>query len=261
MTGYGIFKKNRLWVDLKIGSNSALALVDTGTSTSVAPRKWMIGETITRYQDVLTEFRKKRLPVVTANEAVVRGRVFENREFLVSKARFPIIGNNVIFDEDWVSLSRNGLFFGRAPADRPALATVPLLASYRNESRSSGLRSVFLVLNIDGEDRKAFFDTGRAELLAGTSHLERSAQGRPPKLDLHFNTVGQWGISRYTTRRATIRIGDCSFEQKYSHSLNDQNVDAPFVVGASILSRFDIMLCVDEGHALFYPEGAFQLGG
>jgi hypothetical protein len=260
MTGSTIFQRNCLWANLQIGSNSALAIIDTGTSTSVAPRKWMIGKTIARYANVATPFSTKEWPVVKDHAIVAGVKSLNEVEFLVSKTRFPIIGNNIIFCEDDVSISTSGVNFGITRSHHAPLATIPLVFSYLKGSAQSGIKSVFFILTIGGTEQKVFFDTGRANLLTATSKFIPQNPIRKKKINIRFNPFGEWGLSYYTQSIAKLRLGSEEFEFQFRHETNDHSVDAPFVIGSSILNHFDIAMSAGEKQARFFPKGSFDFG-
>lgn len=218
----------------------------------------MIGKTIARYQKVATAFKESEWPVVKVALGQAGHRRIRNLEFLVSKTRFPIVGNNIIFEQDYVALSTEGIHYGLFNSEASPLATFPLITSFRNGSPSSGVKSLFFVLNIDGRDQRVFFDTGRAELLTGTAKLARSKPRGMRRFDFRFNTVGHWGLSTYSKAKATLQIGSQDFEYEYCHLLNEKSVDAPFIMGASILDQFDIAMSISERRATFFPKGSFS---
>lgn len=258
MTTQTVFRRNRLWANLQLGSNSALALIDTGTSTSVAPRKWMIGKTIARYQNVTTPFSTKEWPLVTDHDVVAGSKQLKEVDFLVSKIRFPIIGNNIIFCEEGVSLSTNGVNFGVTHSAQAPLATVPLIFSYMNGSEQSGIKNVFFTLTIEGAEQKVFFDTGRSDLLTATSQFIPREPAKRKKIDISFNAAGEWGLSYYTKSVAKIRLGLDEFEYPFRHVTNERSVEVPFIIGSSILNHFDIAMSVAEKQAKFFPKGSFD---
>lgn len=220
----------------------------------------MVGKTIARYANVATPFSTKEWPVVK-DQAIIAGvKSLNEVEFLVSKTRFPIIGNNIIFCEDDVSISKSGVNFGITRSRHAPLATVPLVFSYRNGSAQSGIKSVFFILNIGGTEQKVFFDTGRANLLTATSKFIPQNPIRKKKIDIRFNPFGEWGLSTYTQSIAKLRLGSEDFEFQFRHEANDHSVDAPFVIGSSIFNHFDIAMFAGEKQARFFPQGSFDFG-
>lgn len=220
----------------------------------------MIGKTIIRHQNVATPFSTKKFPLVKSDDVIAGSKSLNEVNFLALKTRFPIIGNNIIFCEESVSLSANGVSFDvMRPAQAP-LATIPLVHTYRNGTIQSGIKSIFFILTIEGTEQKVFFDTGRADLLTATAQFIPKEPMSKRKINIRFNAFGEWGLSHYTQSRAKIRLGSEEFEYQFRHEVNDRSVEAPFIIGSSIFNYFDIAISVGEKQALFFPKGSFDFG-
>ena len=221
----------------------------------------MIGKKIVRYQNVATPFSTKKFPLVKCDDVIVGPKIVSEVNFLAMKTRYPVIGNNILLCEETVSLSTTGVRFGVTPPAQVPLATVPLIFSYMNGSVQSGIQAIFFILTIEGIEQKVFFDTGRTDLLTATSQFIPREPIRRRKIDIRFNPMGEWGLSHYTHYETKLHFGSEYIEHKFRHVVNDRSVDAPFIIGSSILNHFDIAMSVGNRQALFFRKGSFDFGG
>jgi hypothetical protein len=221
----------------------------------------MIGKTIIRQQNVATPFSTKKFPLVKSDDVIVGSKTLNEVNFLAIRTRYPIIGNNILLYEESVSLSTTGVRFGVTRPAQVPLATVPLIFSYMNGSVQSGIQAIFFILTIEGIEQKVFFDTGRTDLLTATSQFIPRDPIRRRKIDIRFNAMGEWGLSHYTHYETKLHLGSEYIEHKFRHVVNDRSVNAPFIMGSSILNHFDITISVGDKQALFFRKGSFDFGG
>ncbi|MBH5322817.1 hypothetical protein [Aurantiacibacter sediminis] len=243
---------------LKWRDTATLALVDTGASVSVFPRKMVVGETIIEHAKVATRFGMRREPLIELDGVDVDGRRFDCVRALAVKRRTSLVGLQLLMAHDTFWLGREGIGFACEAPQGDVLTTAEVRLLRDDPAFEQRVTGLSLLLELDGRMRECFFDTGRTTLLAASAFLESTEQQGSRGFDLHYNGLGEFGLARYHRRSARIRLGSWSTDIKYRHHHADKTFRQPFVLGGGILKHFDVHVAIPKLQATFYPSGTLS---
>jgi hypothetical protein len=245
------FQKGRLWALLNDGDRQALALIDSGATMSVLPRTWMEAGKTGRFETVETPFGSRQYPAFQSQSLTIAGIPFSGRRVLSADVKFPLIGADLLFSKGTVLFARSGVKFGQPYDVEKAVACVGLDIEFSGNSTQTAVRSVHFLLNIDGVERKVFFDTGRAPVLEGSS-APLPPKKPFPRIDVIKNMFGQWSLVPYYSRKASIKLAGAEKIVPYRHYFTDRSVKSPFILGARILDTYSIVVDHKNGRACFF---------
>ncbi|MEW4448182.1 hypothetical protein [Qipengyuania sp. JC766] len=252
------YKVNRLWVPFRYANYESLALVDSGASVSVVPRRIAAGQPILENANVQTRLATRKEPVVALGPVEVAGSSFEKARFLAMRGRTCLLGLDLLLSRGSLSLGSWGVRFGgTAPAGK-ALGTVEIDTVHADAAYRSRITGLSLKVEIDGEQQACFLDTGRTSTLAATAALPVPSGSARKGLDIEFNGFGEFGLRRFHRRIAHVRIGTLERNIRFRHLHADKTASQPYVIGGGILKECDILLSPDDRIATFFPAGALR---
>ena len=246
------FQQGRLWALLTDGDRQALALVDSGATMSVLPKSWIAPGKASGSETVETPFGSHRYPAFQSQSLRIGDVAFPGRRVLSADVKHPLIGADLLFSKGNVLFARSGLKFGQPYDVEQAVACAGLDIEFSGNSTETPVRSIRLLLNIDGAEQKVFFDTGRAPALEGSSAAPLPLKKPFPRVDFIKNFFGQWSLAPYYPRKASIKLADDERSIGYRHYFNDGSVKAPFILGAGILDTYSIVVDPKHGRACFF---------
>lgn len=244
-----VFTKGRLWA--LTNNNQTLALIDSGTAMSVFPNNWPSLAEVEGRENVLTTFGQRQLDVRKLKMTRIGNEYFEGK-VLAGEVSYPIIGNDFIFRANNVLFTRDGLEFDVDYRQGDAIACVGAIVGYQGNTISTPVGSIRLVLNINNTEQIVYFDTGRASTLEASALAPRPIKNLFPRVDIRFNSLGEWSLVPYFSRKALISIGGQKEIIPYRHYYIDRTEDTPFVMGAGILRNFSILIEPRKGRACFF---------
>lgn len=240
---------------MQLGTHEIDALIDTGATASLVPKKFVVGEAIVDEWLIVSPLGSRTEPVVKPSVVFVNGVSVIKPKIAAARTRFPIIGTDILFAAERLTLGMAGMRFGSKPDIERAIATVACSAETVRRSGNTAISRVTATLEIDGHEHQVFIDTGRKATLAATAAAPLPSKSSRRSFDIRFNTLGQFRPSRLYRREAVIAVGQREFIISYEHYPKDRSCAEPFILGGGILEMFDLYIAPKDGIMCFFEPG------
>jgi hypothetical protein len=249
------FSDGRLFAVVKHKDNFSTGIVDTGSSTSVLPKRWFkLGKPIDHVR-VQTRVRIRDEPIYRIRGLQIADQHIEQLDVISKLGKNSIIGLDYIIKHRRIVINKNGISEATKDNKSGLLKNCgSIILDFQGNDMDSGIESIYFLMKIDNKYRKVFFDSGNDTFLQATSLLNKKFDNESVvKSDIMFNSLFEFNIEKYKLGSAYVGSG-INKKIEYKHFFEHKSVNAEFVLGSKVFQDYEVEIDFDLGRYCIFSN-------